>query len=95
MKITLIRHTKVDVPQGIIYGQSDVGLQQTFTEEAAEIGKKLNGKTFNRFYSSPLTRCKKLAQHLFESEQIQFDPRLQEIKLSDWEGKKMGVKCTK
>ena len=36
MVVYLIRHTSVDVPQGVCYGQTDVPLNPTFEEEAAK-----------------------------------------------------------
>ena len=36
MVVYLIRHTSVDVPQGVCYGQTDVPLNPTFEEEAAQ-----------------------------------------------------------
>jgi alpha-ribazole phosphatase len=41
MDIYLIRHTSVDVPKGLCYGQSNVSLTKTFEEEAKVIQKKL------------------------------------------------------
>ena len=35
MEVILIRHTSVDVPVGICYGQTDVPLKESFEEEAA------------------------------------------------------------
>ena len=32
MKVTLIRHTKVDVPKGTCYGWSDVPVANSFEE---------------------------------------------------------------
>lgn len=40
MEIFLIRHTSVDVPPGVCYGQTDVPLKPTFEQEAA-ITKKI------------------------------------------------------
>ena len=49
MIITLIRHTSVDVPPGVCYGQTDVPLKDTFVQEAAVTKKgpasKLRQKT--------------------------------------------------
>lgn len=41
MKMTLVRHTSVDVPKGVCYGQSDVGLRATFAEEAERVRENL------------------------------------------------------
>lgn len=35
MEVILIRHTSVDVPPGMCYGQTDVPLKPTFETEAA------------------------------------------------------------
>lgn len=41
MNIYLIRHTSVDVPKGLCYGQSDVPLRPTFEAEAAVTKAKI------------------------------------------------------
>ena len=41
MVVYLIRHTSVDVPQGVCYGQTDVPLKPTFEEEAAQTSAQL------------------------------------------------------
>ena len=41
MEIILIRHTSVDVPQGVCYGQTDVPLRDTFEQEAAITAEKI------------------------------------------------------
>ena len=35
MRVTLVRHTSVDVPQGTCYGHTDVPVKTSFPEEAA------------------------------------------------------------
>ena len=35
MDVILIRHTSVDVPPGVCYGQTNVPLKPTFEQEAA------------------------------------------------------------
>ena len=42
MNIYLVRHTAVDVPRGICYGQSDVPLKETFVHEAADVAGRLD-----------------------------------------------------
>ena len=46
MVVYLIRHTSVDVPQGVCYGQTDVPLNPTFEEEAAQTSARLKGLQF-------------------------------------------------
>lgn len=85
MTLYLLRHTRVDVPQGICYGQSDVPLAESFPEEAAAVVKKLSEIRFDRVYSSPLSRCMLLAEKI--SNAILEDDRLKELNFGDWEGK--------
>ena len=56
MVIYLMRHTAVDVPQGVCYGQTDVPLKPTFETEATQTAANLQGLSFDKVYTSPLTR---------------------------------------
>lgn len=84
MKITFIRHTSVDVPPGTCYGWSDVPLAPTFTEEARHVQKNLTGMDFDRVYTSPLTRCRRLAAYCGYPHAIP-DSRLKEMNFGEWE----------
>jgi alpha-ribazole phosphatase len=84
-QIYLVRHTTVDVPIGSCYGLSDVPLASTLTEEAGPILQKLKDIPFDTVYSSPLTRCIRLAQILAPSG-FQTDGRLTELNFGNWEG---------
>ncbi len=86
MKITLIRHTSVDVEPGICYGQSDVPLAESFINEAEFIKQKLQQEKFDAIYCSPLSRCVKLAKHCGYETPI-LDKRLLELNFGDWEMK--------
>lgn len=41
MNVYLVRHTSVDVPRSICYGQSDVPVRETFPQEAEVVKRKL------------------------------------------------------
>lgn len=41
MEVYLVRHTSVDVPRSICYGQSDVSVRDTFPQEAAAVKARL------------------------------------------------------
>lgn len=82
MEIYVVRHTRVAVNKGICYGQTDVDLTDTFEEELAVLKNQLPND-FDQVFSSPLSRCKKLAK-VFSSEII-FDDRLKEMNFGDWE----------
>lgn len=84
MNIWLIRHTKVDLKTGICYGQSDISLAHTFKDEALVIKNQVSEINFDKIFSSPLSRCKKLSDFLFNSEII-YDDRLMELNFGEWE----------
>lgn len=82
----MIRHTSVDVPAGVCYGFSDVPLKSSFQAEAETVKVQLADKTFDRIYSSPLSRCTLLADYCGYSSPI-LDPRIKELNFGDWEMK--------
>ncbi len=84
MEVYLIRHTRVNVTPNTLYGQLDVGLADSFPQEAAAYRQQLP-RDFDAIYSSPLTRCKRLAEAL-EFPHIEFDDRLKEYDFGHWEG---------
>ena len=84
MEIFLIRHTTPAVSKGTIYGRMDVGLVPSFPEEKDSILKKLP-TNISTVYSSPSSRCTRLAACLSNS--YQTDKRLFELNFGQWEGK--------
>ena len=85
MEVVFIRHTSVDVPRGICYGQTDVPLAATFPEEAAAVREKLEAcRPFDAVYTSPLTRCTRLATYSGYPD-ARRDARLMELNFGDWE----------
>ena len=87
MKITLIRHTRVAVETGICYGWSDVGVAPSFETEASRVKENISNQQFDIVYSSPLSRCRKLAAFCGFHEPI-LDDRLKELNFGEWEMKK-------
>ncbi len=88
MQLYIIRHTRVSVPQGSCYGHTDVALADTFPQESKAILENLKGLHFDKVYSSPLTRCKKLVQIICPKRaDIAYDNRLKELNFGTWEGK--------
>ena len=83
MDIYLIRHTSVDVPAGTCYGQTDVPLKPSFEAEAATVKKELDRYAFDAVYTSPLSRCTRLAAYCGYPEALR-DDRLKEIHMGDW-----------
>lgn len=85
MELTFVRHTSVDVPQGICYGHTDVPLSSTFPSEAQAVKQALESLPgFSRAYVSPLSRAKKLAAYC-GYEKAQEDSRIIEINFGSWE----------
>lgn len=92
MKLTLVRHTSLDIASNICYGQSDVDVSAQFDAERQMLQTKLSKFEFDAIYASPLQRCHKLAHALcadaslgFSATDIKIDPRLKELHFGDWE----------
>lgn len=87
MALILLRHTTPDVAPGTCYGQTDLDVAASFKTEAASSLAAL--PAFQQIVSSPLKRCRKLAE--FASEKagvpVTFDPRLIEMDFGSWEGR--------
>jgi alpha-ribazole phosphatase len=84
MEVVLIRHTSVDVPPGVCYGQTDVPLKPSFEQEAEIVRKQLDGEAFDAVYTSPLSRCTRLAAYCGYPD-ARRDDRLKEMYMGDWE----------
>jgi alpha-ribazole phosphatase len=85
MEVYFIRHTTPDVPRGTSYGHSDVPLKASFPEELDTVRAKLETiPRFDRYFSSPLSRCTRLAEGL-GGMPPHVDRRLIEIDFGDWE----------
>lgn len=85
MELYLVRHIKPDFPEGTNYGQTDVPLpsgHQTLHNAIIE----LLPQGYDAVYSSPLTRCKLLAEAITTGHIT--DDRLMELHFGDWEGRK-------
>ncbi len=85
MKLTLVRHTSVDVPKGICYGITNVPLAPTFRSELKQVWENLGARNFEAIFSSPLTRCTTLASAIISEQDIQIDSRLTELDFGNWE----------
>lgn len=86
MELTFIRHTSVDVPPGYCYGQTDVPVKASFKEEAQKVKDQLKGISFDQVYTSPLSRCTRLADFCRYPDALR-DPRLMEVNFGQWEMK--------
>ena len=84
MKLTLIRHTSLQIQPGICYGRTDVDVAVSFIEEAAATKAKIQHLVLDAVFTSPLQRCVKLAAALGFNEAMH-DERLKELHFGDWE----------
>lgn len=92
MRVFLVRHTAVDVESGTCYGQSDVALKESFESEAAIVKAKLDALVeqsvkFDAVYTSPLSRCLKLATYCGYAD-AKKENKIKEINFGEWELKK-------
>lgn len=84
MEIYLVRHTTPDIKKGICYGQSDIDVTDNFIHEAGIIRQHLPTQVA-AVHSSPLQRCKKLAEYIFPKHSIELHHELMEINCGHWE----------
>lgn len=84
MQVHLIRHTTPEIAKDIFYGQTDIPLAKSFDTEKNLIIKQLDSK-YDAVFSSPLSRCTKLAQQIPSHQDYQTDTRLLEMDFGAWE----------
>jgi len=92
MKVWLIRHPKPAVPEGTCYGRTDVGTDDAHFAQVVERLRTLHGSadgpTPLQVYTSPLSRCARVAQALAGAPWPEpvVDPLLAEMHFGHWEG---------
>jgi len=86
MEIYLVRHTKVAISRDYCYGISDVELAESKETDILTVKEKLNAIHFDKSYTSPLKRCRILANSL--SKKPILKDELLEMNFGDWELKK-------
>ena len=86
MLLTLVRHTRPAVSEGVCYGRTDVGLAPSFEDEAARVVAALPAA--GRLVTSPLGRCRRLAERIGDARDLVpvVDERLREMDFGAWEG---------
>lgn len=85
MELYLVRHIKPDFPEGTNYGQTDVPLPADYHTLHQQV-LKLLPMQYDAVYSSPLSRCRLLADAI--TNHYTTDSRLMELHFGDWEGRK-------
>ncbi|HVR33193.1 MAG TPA: histidine phosphatase family protein [Acidimicrobiia bacterium] len=86
VRITLVRHARSEANEAEIWqGQGDAPLSQQGRSQAAALGKRLAGRSFDLVVSSDLARAHATA--LAAGHPVETDPVWREINLGDWEGR--------
>jgi alpha-ribazole phosphatase len=87
MEVYLIRHTPVAGAAGRCYGREDVPLDEAaFAAGVADFAARLPGG-YDAVWTSPLSRCRRLAETLAGPAPLHEDTRLLEYHFGDWEGR--------
>ena len=86
MSLTLVRHTRPAVPEGVCYGMTDLDLAPTFDDEAMRVLASLPRAA--RLITSPLRRCRHLAERVGAARDLTpfIDERIREFDFGRWEG---------
>ena len=88
MAFYLVRHPRPAIATGICYGQSDLDVTDDFAMEFTDVHQQLNHLHKAIIYSSPLLRCRKLADALYQTGHYRaliYDNRLMELNFGAWE----------
>ena len=65
--VHLLRHTKPNIKGGLCYGQTDLELDDSFSNlHLPQVISQIKLLDIQKIYTSPLIRCKKLAEQLSE-----------------------------
>jgi alpha-ribazole phosphatase len=91
LDIFLIRHSKPLIEAGTCYGQLDCPVCDDYPLQLAKVSDYFSDKKINAIYSSPLIRCRKLAEDLAKSlinKPIIYMDGFKEIHFGEWEGKR-------
>lgn len=85
MQVFLIRHPSTAVPSTLCYGRTDVELSSKATRELDGLAESLRARLPRdaELYSSPLRRCRELAERLHPSPIV--DTRIGELDFGEWE----------
>lgn len=89
MRLWLLRHARVRLPEGTCYGASDIAADAQATAAAARLWAE-RAPAQRVVHHSPLQRCEQLAlalQALRPDLTLKPDPRLRELDFGDWEGR--------
>lgn len=86
-QIDFIRHTSLQVTPDLCYGQSDIQVSDTFSEEADVVYQALREHHYDAVFTSPLSRAEKLCVHCGYDQIAVRDSRVMERNFGEWEMK--------
>lgn len=93
MILWTIRHSKPYNPSDVCYGRLDFDVSPSFPEESDKAIKAFleAGPKPTRLFSSPLLRCKRLADKVAQAINLPVEKvdAIQEINFGSWEGQKL------
>ena len=66
-RLWLVRHSTPDIDLRICYGRTDLNVRDTFEQEGFALLNKMSEIKIDAIYSSPLFRCRKLADFIADN----------------------------
>lgn len=87
LRIDWIRHTSLDITGAICYGQTDLKVSATFSEEAEVVRQKLSEHRYDAVFTSPLSRAEDLCIFSGYGDIAIREPRIMERAFGEWEMK--------
>ncbi|MBN2169295.1 MAG: histidine phosphatase family protein [Actinobacteria bacterium] len=88
-RLYLVRHGQTQWhSNGTTSGKTDVDLDETGRDQICRVAHRLSEAEIDGIYSSPRSRCTKMAEAIAELKNIQVktDDRLQEMDIGNWDG---------
>lgn len=87
--LLLVRHARVQVPQGVCYGRTDVALHPGWEKIVSGLSVLARGVGGRVVHTSPAQRCLNMARRLASATgmELRVDDRLAELDFGQWEGK--------
>jgi alpha-ribazole phosphatase len=90
MKLVLVRHPAPDVPPGQCYGRLDVPLRADAVAALPDLAARIAAHRPARVWTSPATRCRRLAEAVATRVPLRVEPNLRELDFGAWEGQPWG-----
>lgn len=89
LELWLVRHGETPWnSEGRALGQSDPPLSELGVRQSELLARRFRTVVFDEVYASDLTRARYTARLALPAAEIRLEPRLREIHLGDWEGKR-------